>query len=126
MNVIGVIENQAPTRHLRLEVPVIGGEIHPVVEKDIAKIALVERHRGSGQVQMGLVHGFGFNQPCAVATTVAHDCHQMIVVGTDEADMARAANELARCGGGQVVVQQGKVIGLVELPIAGLMSDCTR
>ena len=92
-------------------------------KRDLAKVALVERHRGSGQVQVGLVHGFGFNQPCAVATTVAHDSHHMIVVGTDEADMALAANELARCGGGQVVVRQGKVIGQVELPIAGLMSN---
>jgi adenine deaminase len=69
-----------------------------------------------------LVHGFGFTAPCAIASTVAHDSHHMIVVGTDEACMAQAANELARVGGGQVVVMDGQVIGLVELPIAGLMS----
>jgi adenine deaminase len=90
---------------------------------DISKIALIERHKGSGRVQVGLVHGFGFNLPCAVGSTVAHDSHHMIVVGTDETDMALAANELAKVGGGQIVVQGGNVIGLVELPIAGLMSN---
>jgi len=122
-NVIGVIENQAPTRHLRVEVPVSEGEVLSDLARDLAKVALVERHAGTGKVQVGLVNGFGFNVPCAVATTVAHDCHQMIVVGTQETDMALAVNTLAACGGGQVVVKEGKVIGQVELPIAGLMSN---
>jgi adenine deaminase len=121
-NIIGVIENQAPTRHLRMQVPIQDDEVRADLERDIAKIALVERHKGTGGVQVGLVHGFGFDAPCAVASTVAHDSHHMIVVGTDETDMAMAANELARVGGGQVVIKQGKAIGLVELPIAGLMS----
>jgi adenine deaminase len=93
------------------------------ISRDIAKIALVERHRATGEVQVGLVHGFGFNVPCAIGSTVAHDSHHMIVVGTDDEDMALAANELARTGGGQVVVRQGMVIGQVNLPIAGLMSS---
>jgi adenine deaminase len=122
-NVIGVIENQAPTRRLRMEIPVAEGEVRADPEKDIAKIALVERHRGTGQVQVGLVHGFGFNVPCAIASTVAHDSHHMIVAGTDDSDMALAANELARIGGGQIVVRHGEVIGQVALPIAGLMSN---
>ena len=122
-NVIGIIENQAPTRHLRLQVKASGGEIINDIEKDICKVAVVERHEGSGRVQVGLVNGFGFNSQCAIATTVAHDSHQMIVVGTNEADMALAANELARLGGGQLVVKAGNVIGQVELPIAGLMSN---
>ena len=75
------------------------------------------------EVQIGLVHGFGFNVPCAVATTVAHDSHHMIVVGTDTADMARAANRLGEVGGGVVVFKEGAEIALVELPIAGLMSN---
>lgn len=123
VNVIGVIENQAPTRHLKLEVTSQNGEIHPDIAQDLAKIALVERHAGSGRVQVGLVHGFGFDVPCAIASTVAHDSHHMIVVGTDEENMAIAANELARLGGGQIVIRQGEVIGQVALPIAGLMSD---
>ncbi len=122
-NVIGVIENQAPTRHLKIPVTSISGKIRPDMSRDIAKIAVVERHKGTGGVQVGLVTGFGFNVPCAIATTVAHDSHHMIVVGTDETDMAMAANELARMGGGQVVIKDGKVIGQVELPIAGLMSN---
>ncbi len=122
-HVIGVIENQAPTRHLRERMPVVNGEIHQDLQRDIAKIALVERHRSSGKIQMGLVKGFGFTQPCAVATTMSHDSHQMIIIGTDDANMALAGNTLAKCGGGQVVVLNKKVIGLVELPIAGLMSD---
>lgn len=122
-NVIGVIENQAPTRHLRMEVALAEGEISADLERDIAKIALVERHQGTGEVQVALVHGFGFDVPCAVGSTVAHDSHHMIVVGTNDADMALAANELARVNGGQIVVSEGEVLGLVELPIGGLMSN---
>ncbi len=122
-NVIGVVENQAPTRHLRMEVEAKNGEIPVDFQQDIAKISLVERHKGTGSVQMGLVSGFGFSEPCGLATTVAHDSHHMIVVGTNEADMAQAANILAEINGGQVVVMDGEVIGMVELPIAGLMSN---
>ncbi|KAA3648479.1 MAG: adenine deaminase [Chloroflexi bacterium] len=122
-NVIGVVENQAPTKHLQMEVNVEKGEVSVDMGRDIAKIALVERHVATGGVQVGLVSGFGFDQPCGLATTVAHDSHHMIVVGTSESDMALAANKLAKVGGGQVVVKDGEVIGLVELPIAGLMSN---
>jgi adenine deaminase len=121
-HVIGVIENQAPTRHLKIQVDLVNGDVKPDLEKDLAKVALVERHHGTGRVQVGLVQGFGFDNACAVGSTVAHDSHHMIVVGTNENDMSMAANELARMGGGQVVVQSGRVIGRVELPIAGLMS----
>ncbi len=122
-NVIGVIENQAPTRHLRLKVTPENGEIKADVSQDIAKVALVERHRRSGKIQVGLVQGFGFREKCAIASTVAHDCHNMMVVGTDDENMAIAANELAKQDGGQIVVRNGEVIGRVELPIAGLMSN---
>jgi adenine deaminase len=121
-NVIGIIENQAPTRHLRMTVAAREGEVQVDIGRDLAKVALVERHKGTGGVKVGLVHGFGLNVPCAIGSTVAHDCHHMIVVGTDENDMATAANELARMGGGQIVIKAGKVIGRVDLPIAGLMS----
>jgi adenine deaminase len=122
-NVIGVIENQAPTRHLREAVIVNDGEVHADTKRDLAKIALVERHRATGGITVGLVSGFGFTEKCAIGSTVAHDSHQMIVVGTDEACMAQAANELAKSGGGQVLVKDGKVIGKVDLQIAGLMSN---
>ncbi len=122
-NVIEIIENQAPTRHLRLPIITKFGEIQPDLGRDIAKIAVVERHKATGGVQVGLVTGFGFNTPCAIASTVAHDSHHMIVVGSNEGDMAIAANQLAKLGGGQIVVQEGKILGQVELPIAGLMSN---
>jgi len=122
-NVIGVIGNEVLNKHLKIEVTAENGQVPIDLENDIIKIAIVERHQGTGGVQVGLVHGFGFTKSCAVATTVAHDCHHMIVVGTDEEDMAYAANKLAEVEGGQIVVQDGEVLGLVELPIAGLMSS---
>ena len=119
-NVIGVIENQAPTKALHMALPVKNGEVQLV--KGVAKVALVERHHRTGIVQLGLVSGFGFNEECAIASTVAHDCHHMLVVGTNDRDMAMAANKLADTCGGQVVIKNGKIIGLVELCIGGLMS----
>jgi adenine deaminase len=121
-NVIGVIENQAPTRHLTFDVQPVNGEVKPDIKRDIAKIAIVKRHNGTNGIMVGLVSGFGFKSKCAIASTVAHDSHHMIVVGTDEASMAMAGNALARSGGGQIVVKDGKAIGRVELKIAGLMS----
>ncbi|MCZ2127030.1 MAG: adenine deaminase [Anaerolineales bacterium] len=122
-NVIGVIENQAPTRHLKMKVKAQNGEVKADIKRDLAKIAVVERHKATGEVTVGLISGFEFTRPCAVASTVAHDSHHMIVVGTDDENMALAANELAACGGGQVVVLNGEVIGKVEFPIGGLMSN---
>ncbi len=122
VNVIGIIENQAPTRHLTFDLQPNEGEIRADMQKDLAKIALVERHRASGGVTVGLVSGFGFDAKCGIASTVAHDSHHMLVVGTDDEDMSLAANTLAEAGGGQVVVKNGQVVGKVELEIAGLMS----
>jgi adenine deaminase len=123
VNVIGIIENQAPNRHLHFDAVINAGEVHAEIGRDLAKAAVVERHHNSGRVQVGMVSGFGFKCACAIASTLAHDCHQMVIVGTDEADMALAANKLAKTGGGQVVVKDGQVIGLVELAIGGLMSS---
>ncbi len=123
VHVIGVIENQAPTRHLHLEVEPADGQLHASLEDDLAKVALVDRHHGTGAVRMAFVRGFGLTVPCAVGSTVAHDSHQMLIVGTRDEDMAMAANELAKVGGGQVVVRNGEIQARVELPIAGLMSD---
>ena len=122
-HVIGVVEGQAPTRHLKVEVKVKNGEILTDVENDLAKIALVERHKATGGVVVSLVSGFGLKGNCALGTTVAHDSHHMIVVGTDEEQMALAANKLAEMNGGQVVIKDNNVIGMVQLPIAGLMSN---
>ncbi|WP_159586357.1 adenine deaminase [Chelativorans xinjiangense] len=121
--VIGVIENQAPTRALSAELPVAGGVVAMDRRNDVCQIALVERHRGTGAVTNGFVSGFGYTQDCAMASTVAHDSHHMIVVGTNKEDMARAANRLGQVGGGVVMISRGKELALVEMPIAGLMSD---
>ena len=90
---------------------------------DFCQIAIVERHRGLGTVVNAFVAGFGYNVDCAIASTVAHDSHHMIVVGTNQRDMAKAANSLIDIGGGVVVVSKGEELARVELPIAGLMSD---
>lgn len=121
-HVIGVVENQAPTKALVHRLSVADGIVQMDVAHDVCQIALVERHKGTGGVVNAFVSGFGFNVPCAVATTVAHDSHHMIVVGTNKHDMALAANRLGAVGGGVTVYREGEELALVELPIAGLMS----
>ncbi|MGI9401727.1 MAG: adenine deaminase, partial [Rhizobiaceae bacterium] len=121
--VIGVIENQAPTKALEMELDVKDGVVDMSRKDDVCQIALVERHQATGGITNGFVSGFGYDKKCAVASTVAHDSHHMIVVGTDHKDMAIAANRLREVGGGVVVIHKGKELALVELPIAGLMSE---
>ena len=122
VRVIGVVENQAPTKALTAELGVMDGLVAMDSAADICQIALVERHRATGNVTNAFVSGFGYKLPCAMASTVAHDSHHMIVVGTNKADMAQAANRLREIGGGVVLISQGKELALVEMPIAGLMS----
>ena len=119
-NVIGVVENQAGTKALSMTLPVRDGIVEP---DGIAQIALVERHRATGGVTNAFVSGFGYGPWMAMASTVAHDSHHMIVVGTDRAMMAQAAMRLGEVGGGVTLWQDGTERALVELPIAGLMSD---
>jgi adenine deaminase len=121
--VIGVIENQAPTKALQHPLNVKSGLVEMDRGSDVCQIAVVERHRGLGTVVNAFVSGFGYNVDCAVASTVAHDTHHIIVVGTNHQDMAQAANTLSEIGGGVVVVSNGKELARVELVIAGLMSD---
>ena len=120
-NVIGVVENQAPTQALKAELPIIEGLVEG--DGDVCQIALVERHRATGGVTNAFVSGFGYQGRMAMASTVAHDSHHMIVVGTDREQMAMAANRLAEVGGGITIFRDGQELALVELPIAGLMSD---
>ena len=120
-NVIGVVENQAPTKALKIDLPVQDGLVQS--DGDTCQIALVERHQGTGGVTNAFVSGFGYEGPMAMASTVAHDSHHMIVVGTDRHNMALAANRLAEVGGGMCLYKDGSELALVELPIAGLMSD---
>ncbi|MGN6304797.1 MAG: adenine deaminase [Mesorhizobium sp.] len=123
VRVIGVIENQAPTKALEADLAVENGLVAMDRANDICQIALVERHRGTGGVTNAFVSGFGYTEDCAIASSVAHDSHHIIVVGTNKQDMALAANRLAEVGGGVVLYSKGRELALVEMPIAGLMSD---
>ncbi|MCR8826783.1 adenine deaminase [Pseudosulfitobacter koreensis] len=120
-NVIGVVENQAPTKALQFKLPVTEGRVQATGE--VCQIALVERHQATGGVVNAFVSGFGYQGQMAMASTVAHDSHHMIVVGTDADNMALAANRLREVGGGITVFKDGAELALVDLPIAGLMSD---
>ncbi len=107
-------------RHVTLKVK--DGLLLSDVEQDVLKTVVFERHHKTGKKGFGFVKGFGIR--CgAMASTVAHDAHNLLVVGTNDEDMALAANTLIQCGGGMCAVQNGEVLGLVPLPIAGLMSD---
>ena len=119
---IQVVPEQVITEELHVRPKVENGEVLADPERDILKIAVVERHRGTGNVGLGLVCGFGLKEG-ALASTVAHDSHHIVVVGTNDEDMKAAVAELAAMGGGQVVVKRGKVLAALPLPIAGLMSD---
>lgn len=119
--VIGVVENQAPTKALTADLAVVDNVVKGA--GDVCQIALVERHRGTGSVVNGFVSGFGYEGRMAIASTVAHDSHHMIVVGTDHEMMSAAANRLGQVGGGITVWKDGEELALVELPVAGLMSD---
>ncbi len=119
--VIGVVENQAPTIAQERELPVSFGRVELL--NDVCHLAVVERHRATGSVINGFVDGFGYNRPMAMASTVAHDSHHMIVVGTSREHMALAANRLREVGGGVTLFADEKEQALIEMPIAGLMSD---
>ncbi len=122
VRVIEVVEGQVVTKHLQMERPVERGSVHASAAEDLAKIASIERHRATGQTSLGFVKGFGF-QAGAVASTIAHDSHNLLIVGTNDSDMAFAGNTLAEGGGGMVAVRDEAVLALVPLPVAGLMSQ---
>ena len=93
------------------------------LEKDILKIAVIERHKNTHHIGLGYIQGYGLKAG-AVATSISHDSHNIIVVGTNEDDMAFAANQIVQQHGGIVVVENGEIHGNVVLEIAGIMSDC--
>jgi adenine deaminase len=119
---IGMVPGALATEHRVVEAPVTGGAVEADPSLDLAKAASIERHGGSGSIGLGFVQGLGLARG-AVATTVAHDNHNLFVVGTNDADMIAAVACLAEAGGGMVAVEDGETRALVELPIAGLLSD---
>jgi len=120
--VIGVIPDQILTESLVAEPRVEDGHLVADPERDLAKIAVVERHLGTGRMAVGLVRGFGLRSG-ALASTFSHDAHNIVVVGTDDQDMARAIGRLTEIGGGVVVVEDRGVRAELALPIAGIISD---
>jgi adenine deaminase len=117
---IEVVENQAPTRKAAVTLPVRDGKVELV--PGVAYAAVVERHRGTGRIGRGFVRGFDLGANCALASTVAHDSHQLLIVGADRNAMARAGNRVAEGGGGVCLVRGGDVRAWIPLPIAGLLS----
>jgi adenine deaminase len=122
IRVIGLVPGQIVTESL-VETPTVReGLAVADAERDLAKVAVVERHLGSGRIGLGFVRGFGL-QRGAIASTVAHDAHNIVCVGMDDGDMARAVGRLAELGGGMVVVDARGVRAELPLAIAGLLSD---
>ncbi len=119
---IQVVEAKTLTRSMLVDMRQRNGFLEADPAQDIAKVAVVERHRASGNMGIGFVKGFGFKNG-AVASTVAHDSHNMLIVGVNDRDMALAGNTLAEAGGGMIAVENSRILALLELPIAGLMSD---
>jgi adenine deaminase len=120
--VIRVVPDQIVTEQHILQPTVRGGLVVADPERDLLKLAVIERHRATGRTGLGLVSGFGLKQG-ALGTTVAHDSHNIIIVGVTDEDMLLAAKELKRIGGGLVAVARGRVAASLKLPIAGLMAE---
>ena len=118
--VIGVIPGEIVTQKLMMQLPQENGTFTP--RDDLLKIAVVQRHDGSGRIGLGVVKGFGLKNG-AVASTVAHDAHNLIVIGDNDADMLAAIEELEACGGGYTIVRGGKAVNTLKLRIAGLFTD---
>lgn len=119
---IGVMPATIYTKNLEKEVPAKDGRASANPDEDVLKIAVFERHKATGNVGLGFVQGLGVKEG-AVASTVAHDCHNLVVAGASDADMIFAANALIETDGGLIAVNQRKIVAQVPLPIAGLMSD---
>lgn len=121
-NVIGVIPDQIVTEHLIEELTIENGEAVQDPGLDLLKIAVIDRHANTGAHTVGFVKGFGLRQG-AIASSIAHDHHNLVVIGADDASMMTAARAVAKTGGGLSVANKQAVLAQVPLPIAGLMSD---
>ncbi len=123
VNTIDLIPGQIITRNGTAKITLdANGDFVYNPQEDVVKVAVVERHHNTGTVGLGLIRGYGIKSG-AIAVTIAHDSHNIIVVGTNNADMAFAVSRLVAMGGGMVVVKNNKVLADMPLPIAGLMSD---
>ncbi|HWO97165.1 MAG TPA: adenine deaminase [Bacillus sp. (in: firmicutes)] len=121
-HVIGIIPNSLVTKHLIEAVNIQNGQFVPSIEKDQLKLAVIERHHKTGNIGLGIVKGFELTSG-AIATTIAHDSHNIVVVGTNDADMLYAVEALRRLQGGIAIVQNQQTIASLSLPIGGLMTN---
>jgi adenine deaminase len=120
--VIGLVPDQVVTESLVEEPTVRDGEAVADPSRDLAKIAVIERHLGTGRVGLGFVRGFGLERG-ALGSTVAHDAHNLVVVGMNDVDMAKVVERLGQLGGGIVAVDEGEVLAELPLPVGGLLAD---
>src|SRR5262249_53703714 len=117
-----IVPNQVVTKELIAPPKIESGEVVVDTARDILKMVVVERHRATGNVGVGFVRGFKLKRG-AIASTVAHDAHNVVVAGTNDRDILFAIQELERLQGGQIAVADGKILAELPLPIAGLVSD---
>lgn len=120
--VIQLIPGQIITKKVMKKIILKDGVAYPNPEEDLLKIAVVERHRGTGNIGVGFVQGFGLKEG-AIGSSVAHDSHNIIVVGTNDEEMLRAVQGIQKMGGGLIVISKGKVLASLPLPIGGLMAE---
>ncbi len=121
VEVVGIEPGQITTKHLREEAPIRDGEIVADPARDLLKLVVIERHHASGRVGLGLVKGFGLRKG-AIASSVAHDAHNLVIAGVDDSDILLAARTLEAIGGGFICVVDGEVRACVPLPYGGLVS----
>ena len=134
VNIIEIIPNKLESRHLKYNISDLGlnknsntnddFNFQSNCKKDLIKIAVIERHKATGNIGLGILKGLGLKAG-AVATTIAHDSHNLIIAGTNDNDMMFAAQELQKLGGGIIIVKDGKVLSSIKLEIAGLMTGRT-
>ena len=120
--IIEIVPGQVTTRSIKAEVKVENGFVVPDIGRDILKLVVVERHKASGNIGLGLVKGFGFKNG-ALGSSIAHDSHNIVVTGTNDQDIFTAVKEIERLQGGLVAAARGKIRGSLALPIAGLLSE---
>jgi adenine deaminase len=120
--VIQLIPDQIVTKKVMKKIILRDGEAYPNVKEDISKIVVAERHRATGNIGIGFVQGFGLKKG-AIGSSVAHDSHNLVIVGTNDQDILKAVMTMKTMGGGLVAVSDGKVLASLPLPIAGLMTE---
>ncbi|MFC2068867.1 adenine deaminase C-terminal domain-containing protein, partial [Chloroflexota bacterium] len=120
--IIEVVPDQIITRKRREKVKVSNGVIKPDISRDILKLVVVERHKATGNIGLGLVMGFGLKRG-ALASSIAHDSHNIIAVGTNDKDLYTVLKEVEQMQGGLVIAVDGHILASLALPIAGLLSD---